>query len=162
MLDSTQGVEGREGLTPPLQQHRKRRVSASLEKKTTETGEMAQQDPPRVELRDYANPIFNSKRTGLVPPTITNAFELKPALVNMVSNNQFSGHPSEDPHLHLKTFIELCETFKMNGVTEDAIRLRLFPFSLRDKAKLWLYSLDATNINTWDGLTKAFLNKPSN
>ena len=120
---------------------------------------MAQQDPPRVELRDYANPIFNSKRTGLVPPTITNAFELKPALVNMVSNNQFSGHPSEDPHLHLKTFIELCETFKMNGMTEDAIRLRLFPFSLRDKAKLWLYSLDATNINTWDGLTKAFLNK---
>ena len=35
-------------------------------------------------------------------------------------------------------------------------RLRLFPFSLKDKAKAWL---DAkTNITTWDQLQKEFLN----
>lgn len=29
-------------------------------------------------------------------------------------------------------------TFKINGVSNDTIRLRLFPFTLRDKVKSWL------------------------
>ena len=47
----------------------------------------------------------------------------------------------------------------MNGVSQDAIKLRLFPFSLRDKAKLWLHSLAPQSITTWDTLSKAFLGK---
>ena len=47
----------------------------------------------------------------------------------------------------------------MNGVSADAIRLRLFPFSLRDKAKLWLSSLAPNSITSWDLLSKAFLTK---
>ncbi|XP_022851217.1 uncharacterized protein LOC111373002 [Olea europaea var. sylvestris] len=39
----------------------------------------------------------------------------------------------------------------MNGVTEDAIRLRLYSFSLRDKAKAWFQSLPYGSITTWEG-----------
>ena len=53
----------------------------------------------------------------------------------MVQANQFCGLANEDPNAHIASFLEICDTFKHNGVTNDAIRLRLFPFSLRDKAK---------------------------
>ena len=48
---------------------------------------------------------------------------------------------------------------KLNGVSSDAIRLRLFLFSLRDKARTWLHYLPSGCITTWDELTRAFLVK---
>uniref|UniRef100_A0A803MRY6 Arabidopsis retrotransposon Orf1 C-terminal domain-containing protein n=1 Tax=Chenopodium quinoa TaxID=63459 RepID=A0A803MRY6_CHEQI len=47
----------------------------------------------------------------------------------------------------------------MNGVTDDALRLRLFPFSLRDRAKEWLRDEGSGSFDTLDKLVKAFLVK---
>ena len=56
----------------------------------------------------------------------------------MVQHNQYVGLPHEDLNVHLATFLEIADTVKMNAVTEDVIRMWLFPFSLRDKARGWL------------------------
>ncbi|XP_040999874.1 uncharacterized protein LOC121245985 [Juglans microcarpa x Juglans regia] len=56
----------------------------------------------------------------------------------MMQQAQFSGSPFDNPNIHLVMFLEICDTVKINGVTEDTIRLRPFPFSLRDKARDWL------------------------
>ena len=77
----------------------------------------------------------------------------------MVQQSQFGGLPMEDPNLHLFVFLEVCDTLKTNGASTDVIRLRLFPFSLRDKARAWLHSLPSGSISTWEELTKAFLAK---
>ena len=56
-------------------------------------------------------------------------------------------------------FLEICDTVKINDVSEYAIRLRLFPFSFRDKARRWLQSLQPENIITWEELAQRFLSK---
>jgi len=88
-----------------------------------------------------------------------NNFELKPTLISMVQQSQFGGTPLEDLKLHLSMFLEGCDTLKLNGVSSDAIRLRLFPFSLRDKTRAWLQSLPSGCITTWAELIRAFLTK---
>ena len=41
----------------------------------------------------------------------------------------------ENPNNHIASFLEKCSTIKMNEVSNGAICLRIFPFSLKDKAK---------------------------
>jgi hypothetical protein len=52
----------------------------------------------------------------------------------------------------------MFRTFTIRGVTDDAIRLHPFPFSLLEKAKQWFYA-ERDAINTWDKCSKAFLAK---
>ena len=44
-------------------------------------------------------------------------------------------------------------------MTDDAIRLQLFPFSLNNKAKAWLTAFPSGTITTWYGLVRSFLTK---
>ncbi|KAL5561694.1 hypothetical protein UlMin_031441 [Ulmus minor] len=99
--------------------------------------------------------------TGIVRPEITaNHFEFKPMMFQMLQTvGQFSGLPHEDPHLHLKQFLEVASNFKIPGVSDDAFRLRLFPYSLKDRAKVWLNSLEPKSVTSWNGLAEKFLTK---
>ena len=69
------------------------------------------------------------------------------------------GLPHEELNVHLAIFIEIADIVKMNGVTEDVIWMWLFPFSLKDKARGWLQSLQLGSINTWEELAQRFLSK---
>ena len=85
--------------------------------------------PERRTLGDFAMPDISDTFGGIVAPTIANNnFEIKPSIIQMVQNNQYRGLQGEDPYAHILTFLNVCATFKINGVTDDAIRLRLFPF----------------------------------
>ena len=58
----------------------------------------------------------------------------------MVQPSPFCGKAHEDVNAHLQYFLEIYSTFTIKGVSQEAIRLRLFPFSLLGKAKQWFYS----------------------
>lgn len=91
-------------------------------------------------LRDYAAPSTRYLRSSIQrSPIEANNFELKPTLLSMVQQNQFGGTPTEDSNLHLEVLLEFYETLKVNVASTDAIRLCLFPFSLRDKVRAWLH-----------------------
>jgi len=106
-------------------------------------------------LKEYATPSTEEPQAMIVYPTVEgNNFEIKPALLNLVQQNQFSGSPAEDPNLHISTFLRLSGTLKAN---QEAVRLHLFPFSLRDRASAWFHSLKVGSINSWGQMRQAFL-----
>ena len=93
-------------------------------------------------------------------PTIeANYLELKPALVIMVQQYQFTGHPSEDPNEHMGRFMRMANTIKLNGVRPKVIKLQLFPFSLRDVVATWFESLLVGSVNNWEELVEAHMSR---
>ena len=105
-------------------------------------------------------PRNHNQRNGIVPPPVqNNNFEIKSGLIAMVQSNKFHGLPMEDPLDHLDEFDRLCSLTKINGVSEDGFKLRLFPFSLGDKAHQWEKSLPQGSITSWNDCKKAFLAK---
>lgn len=68
------------------------------------------------------------------------SFELKSALINIVQQSSFYSKPSKDANAHLQHFLEICNIFTIREVSTDAVRLRLFSFSLLEKAKQWFYA----------------------
>jgi hypothetical protein len=86
------------------------------------------------------------------------SFELKSTLINMVQQSPLCGNASEDANAHLQYFLEICSTFTIRGVTQDAVCLRLFPFSLLAKAKQYFYS-NKEAMSTWEKCSNAFLTK---
>ncbi|KAL4281702.1 hypothetical protein GQ457_03G019170 [Hibiscus cannabinus] len=87
-------------------------------------------------------------------------FQLKPVMFNMLNTlGQFGGTPNENARQNLKPFLEICNSFKIHGVSNDALKLKLFPYSLRDKAKTWLNNLQPGSLQSWTQLCRSFLAK---
>jgi hypothetical protein len=80
------------------------------------------------------------------------------AFINMVQQSTFCGKASEDANVHLQHFMEICSTFTIRGVTQDAVRLCFFPFSLLGKVKQWFHS-NKEVVSTWEKCSNAFLTK---
>ena len=94
------------------------------------------------ELCDFSNTNNNDFiSTPISPSTDVESCEINTALLNLVMKDQFFGFPSEDAATHLKNFIDFCDMQNKKGVDNDIVKLKLFPFSLRDRAKAWFSSL---------------------
>lgn len=111
-------------------------------------------------LREYAASSQQEPHNSITAPTIDRRdFELKPSLISAIQQRQFFGNPTEDPNEHLTKFVQFADIVIAHGVTNDALRLRLFPFSLRDRARAWLQSLSSNSITSWEQLNTVFLAK---
>ena len=145
--------------TPELTRFEKKNRKCSLEESRT----MANNENPtdtRV-LLDTSMSDLGGTRQSITRPNIkANTFEIKPALLQMIQSTvQFYGMLNEDPNDHIANFLEICDTLKYNGVSSDALRLRLFAFTLKDKAKIWLKSQPPGSFTNWNDLAKKFLAK---
>ena len=102
-------------------------------------------------LMEYAQSSIDGTASCIRKPAVqANNFELKSSYINMIQNLvQFYELPSEDPNLHIAYFLDICDMFRVSDVPDDAIRLRLFPFSLKNRAWEWLNSLPTGSISDW-------------
>ena len=80
-------------------------------------------------MENFWRPIIQEEYSAVRQSAIeANNFELKPALITMVQQHQFTGHPSEDPNEHIGRFMRIVNIVKLNGVRPKVIKLQLFPF----------------------------------
>jgi hypothetical protein len=93
----------------------------------------------------------------VLPPTNTTHYDLKPHVIQMLPS--FYGLDYENPYSHVKKFKNICATTKFQNFSEEAVHLRLFPFSLHDRAMEWLDSNAPGSITSWEELLKQFYNK---
>ena len=111
-------------------------------------------------LCDFANTNNNDfLSTPIAPLTDTESCEINTALLNLVMKDQFVGLPSEDAATHLNSFVDLSDMQKKKDVDNDIVKLKLFPFSLRDRAKAWFSSLPKNSIDSWNKCKDAFISK---
>ena len=112
-------------------------------------GEAETERPQRqMTMEDFWRPVIQDEYSIVKQPAIeADNFELKPTLITMVQQHQFTVHPSEDPNEHMGRFMRMANSLKLNGVKPEVIKLQLFPFSLRDVAVTWFESLPIKSVN---------------
>ena len=111
-------------------------------------------------MEDFWRPMIQDEYFAVRQPAIeANNFELKLALIIMVQQHQFTGHPRKDPNEHMGRFMRMASIVKLNGVRPEVIKLQLFPFSLRDVAASWFESLPVGSVNTWEELVEAYMSR---
>ncbi|WJZ91317.1 hypothetical protein VitviT2T_010401 [Vitis vinifera] len=106
-------------------------------------------------MRDRIHPPRMSAPSCIVPSL--EQLVIRPHIVPLLPN--FHGMESENPYAHIKEFEEVCNTFREGGASIDLMRIKLFPFTLKDKAKIWLNSLRPRSIRNWVDLQAEFLKK---
>ncbi|XP_061337877.1 uncharacterized protein LOC133284775 [Gastrolobium bilobum] len=116
-------------------------------------------------MMDFIIPVLDELDPSIAQPVNGLPFKLEPVMFTMLQNMwQCHGLLMEDPHKHLRNFIEVANTFRNPNISDDALRLKLFLHSLADKAKEWLNSLPSNSITNWHTLAEKFIMKflPSN
>ena len=107
-----------------------------------------QMEPPPEEQQSHQgvhrNPnVYRSMRDHIHPPRVSapsyimpsaEDIVIKPYIVPLLST--FHGMESGNPYSHIREFEEVCNTFKEDISNVDLMRLKFFPLTLKDKAKI--------------------------
>ncbi|GKA54580.1 hypothetical protein Tco_0753529 [Tanacetum coccineum] len=62
---------------------------------------------------------------------------------------------NDDAHEHIEKVLDIVSLFNIPDFSHDAIMLRVFPITLSEATKRWIYRIPTGTINTWDLLKKA-------
>ena len=70
-------------------------------------------------------------------PIIASSFEIDPEYIEFVQKQPFSGEGEENPYTHLREFYRVCDLLRIEGMSDETLKWKLFPFSLTGKARHW-------------------------
>ena len=83
-------------------------------------------------MRDHIHPSRVSAPSCIIPPA--DDVVVRPYLVPLLPT--FHGMENENPYTHIREFEEVCTTFKKGVPDMDWLKLKAFPLTLKDKAKI--------------------------
>uniref|UniRef100_A0A2N9GCZ7 Retrotransposon gag domain-containing protein n=1 Tax=Fagus sylvatica TaxID=28930 RepID=A0A2N9GCZ7_FAGSY len=106
----------------------------------------AQPEAPRMTMYQLLHPTQSSIPSCIIFPPNAPHMEIKQGLMVILPN--FRGLENENPYVHVRAFEKVIGSFYAQNVIETA-KLRFFPFSLKDKAKGWLYIVKPRKISNF-------------
>jgi hypothetical protein len=143
-----------------LRQIRAKRNSKLSKEHTTDTMAGAQ----HVALQDhYIPPTYTTPSCLRLSDIKATHYEIKPSTIQSLPT--FLGLTHENPYDFLSEFQTICSTIQLMGFTKDALKMHLFIFAFKDRAKHWFQSFEPNSITSnepnsiasWDQLQQLFL-----
>ncbi len=118
---------------------------------------MGDNNQPVPVMGDFARPVVEASPSCIVLPTVARNYELKNQHYTILPT--FHGMACEDPLNFIREFYSIVQTFPLSNLTEEQLRLRCFPFTLKDAAKTWFMTLTPGSLNTWEEVYNKFIAK---
>lgn len=84
-------------------------------------------------LKDYLHPTCTTTPSCIMFPPNAPHLDFKPGMIQLLPT--FHGLDNENPYVHIWEFEEVVDTFHSQPNVIDSVRLKFFPFSLKDRAK---------------------------
>lgn len=134
------------------------RLAAEREREATARLRQQLDAIPR-NAKQYMHPELRVPESAIVLPEIERNFEIKSHFISLIKRSQFEGKANECPMLHIKNFIDLCDTIAADNISLEYVQLKAFKWSLAGKALNWLESLPPRSITTWKALYDLFMTK---
>ncbi|XP_070679611.1 uncharacterized protein [Malus domestica] len=176
MVSTRSTVQNLIPFDPEFEQHlRRKRREQNLQRvrplqetflETVSTGDLHNKEKMAFVIPEAGLPLGDSltAHTTNIPSCITypaveegTAFEIKQHMLNILPT--FHGFSSDEPNMHIAEFLMGCKNILVRGFSAESIKLRLFPYTLKDQARRWLLTLPSGSITTWAQLSEKFLNK---
>ena len=111
---------------------------------------------------DTLSPIGDNSNDAcdiLNPSTESIHFKIPLKIAERVMDERYAGDGTVHPSDHLLKLKELCEFFKVAGLSRESVMKKLFQLSLKDKAREWYELLDDPHHSEWKELEYLFYSK---
>ncbi|GKD83935.1 zinc finger, CCHC-type containing protein [Tanacetum coccineum] len=112
---------------------------------------------PILTLRDYSIPSHEGYMNTIELPVGNNVVPLRSNTSRCAKWMLISTELRFEIQTTHQGFPKTLDSLDLNGENRERTRMRLFQFSLRDQASIWLERLLAGSITTWEDLTIRFL-----
>ncbi|GJT73218.1 hypothetical protein Tco_1032504 [Tanacetum coccineum] len=86
----------------------------------------------------------------VLPKINADHFEIKTNLLQLVQANPFHNLENENPHAHINSFKRITSTLRFRNVSNDVIKLMMFPYSLERAAKTWMNTTSRKSVSKTD------------
>nr|GEW31381.1 reverse transcriptase domain-containing protein [Tanacetum cinerariifolium] len=109
---------------------------------------------------ELCQPSINGRGRPIAPiPIQAIDFGLRHYLIQVQNTCQFHRLPGDDANRHIDKFLEITQHMKQNGVSDDALCLSLFPYSLTHHAIASYDRLPRNSVHSFDDMMRKFLSK---
>ncbi|GAA0155490.1 hypothetical protein LIER_13205 [Lithospermum erythrorhizon] len=107
------------------------------------------------QMKDWSLPGVVDSPSCIVLDDATKNYELKSFHFQQLPNIHGMAH--EDSLTFLNQFGIMVDNLPPNGVTQESLRLKFLPYTLKDAAYRWFLSIPPQSIHTWRQMHEKFV-----